>query len=62
LAAVFAAGGAPRVQPGLHHKQVASHVTTTQVAPTILKALGLDPQALHSMRKEGTESLPALRF
>jgi hypothetical protein len=33
-------------------------VTTMQVAPTILKALGLDPQALQSVQQEGTETLP----
>jgi hypothetical protein len=33
-------------------------VTTTQIAPTILKALGLDPQALQSVQEEDTETLP----
>lgn len=28
--------------------------TTTQIAPTIIKALGLDPMALEAVRKEGT--------
>jgi Type I phosphodiesterase / nucleotide pyrophosphatase len=32
--------------------------TTTQVAPTILKALGLDPTALDAVREEGTAALP----
>jgi hypothetical protein len=32
--------------------------TTTQVAPTILKALGLDPNALDAVREEGTAALP----
>jgi len=31
-----------------------------QVAPTILKALGLDPDALDGARLEGTQSLPGL--
>jgi hypothetical protein len=31
-----------------------------QVAPTILKALGLDPNALQSVVMEGTEVLPGL--
>ena len=35
---------------------------TTQVAPTILKILGLDPNELDSVRKEGTPVLPELRF
>jgi hypothetical protein len=36
-------------------------VLTTQVAPTILEALGLDPEALHAVQKEHTPSLPGLR-
>jgi predicted AlkP superfamily pyrophosphatase or phosphodiesterase len=36
------------------------HVRTKQVAPTILKALGLDPRKLDAVRKEGTEVLPTL--
>jgi Type I phosphodiesterase / nucleotide pyrophosphatase len=31
--------------------------TTTQIAPTIIKALGLDPMALEAVRKEGTRPL-----
>jgi hypothetical protein len=31
--------------------------TTTQIAPTIIKALGLDPLALEAVRKEGTAPL-----
>jgi hypothetical protein len=31
--------------------------TTTQIAPTIIKALGLDPMALEAVRKEGTAPL-----
>ena len=37
-------------------------VETTQVAPTILKILGLDPNALEAVRKEGTPVLPGLHF
>lgn len=37
---------------------VSNATTTTQVAPTILKALGLDPSALDAVRKEGTAVLP----
>jgi predicted AlkP superfamily pyrophosphatase or phosphodiesterase len=48
--------------PGLHHKKVTGHVTTTQVAPTILKALDLDPDALDGVRKEGTVALPGLHL
>jgi Type I phosphodiesterase / nucleotide pyrophosphatase len=36
---------------------VSTATTTSQVAPTILKALGLDPSALDAVRKEGTSVL-----
>ena len=35
-------------------------VETTQVAPTILHLLGLDPNALQAVQEEGTEALPGL--
>jgi hypothetical protein len=37
---------------------VSSTTTTAQVAPTIVKALGLDPAALDAVREEGTDVLP----
>jgi hypothetical protein len=37
---------------------VSATTTTTQVAPTIVKALGLDPTALDAVREEGTAVLP----
>ena len=43
-------------------KTVHSFVETTQVAPTILKFLGLDPNALDAVRSEGTPVLPGLDF
>ncbi len=46
--------------PGLHAKIVTSAVETTQVAPTILAALGLDPKALQAVQIEGTSVLPGL--
>jgi len=39
---------------------VSEPVTTTQVAPTILRTLRLDPAALEAVRKEGTQVLPGL--
>ncbi len=36
---------------------VTTPVETTQIAPTILKLLGLDPDELQAVRIEGTESL-----
>jgi hypothetical protein len=41
-------------------KTVRSGVGTAQVAPTILKALGLDPWQLYAVRQEGTPVLPYL--
>jgi len=46
----------PRFAP----RTVTSFVETTQVAPTILKALGLDPRGLDAVRIEGTPVLPGL--
>lgn len=44
--------------PGLHSRVLKTPVATSQVAPTILKALDLDPTALRSVRVEQTEILP----
>lgn len=44
--------------PGLRRRSVYSEVETIQVAPTILKTLGLDPQKLDAVRAEGTKVLP----
>jgi len=46
----------PRLQP----KTVHAWAETMQVAPTILRALGLDPSALDAVRGEGTHVLPDL--
>jgi len=35
-------------------------VETTQVAPTVLRLLGLDPDALQAVREEGTQVLPGI--
>ena len=48
--------------PRIDHRTVHSFVETTQVAPTILKMLGLDPNALDAVRSEGTPVLPGLSF
>ncbi len=48
--------------PSFEPKTVSAAVGTAQVAPTILKALGLDPQALDAVRAEGTSVLPAVQF
>jgi arylsulfatase A-like enzyme len=48
--------------PDFEHRTIHSFVETTQVAPTILKFLGLDPDDLDAVRKEGTPVLPGLDF
>jgi type I phosphodiesterase/nucleotide pyrophosphatase len=48
--------------PDLEAKTVQTFVETPQVAPTILKLLGLDPDALDAVRMEGTAVLPGLEF
>jgi hypothetical protein len=40
----------------------AASVVTTQVAPTILAALKVDPTLLQSVKAEGTASLPGITF
>jgi arylsulfatase A-like enzyme len=44
--------------PGFTARTVSAPTATTQVAPTIVKALGLDPDALDAVRAEGTAVLP----
>jgi arylsulfatase A-like enzyme len=46
----------PHLDPGV----VNTATTNMQIAPTILKALGLDPHALNAVRREGTTILPGL--
>jgi hypothetical protein len=49
---------APSLAPG----QSRAPVTTSQIAPTVLSALGLDPLALAAVREEHTAVLPGLGF
>jgi hypothetical protein len=44
--------------PRIEATTVNSAVATTQIAPTILKVLGLDPNELQAVRGEGTRVLP----
>ena len=44
--------------PGFSPRTVHAEVGTAQVAPTILEALGLNPEALLAVRVEGTGVLP----
>ena len=46
--------------PNLEARTIHSFVETAQVAPTILKILSLDPNALDAVRQEGTPVLPSL--
>jgi hypothetical protein len=46
--------------PNFSPATVNSPVETAQVAPTILAALGLDPDSLQSVKQEGTQVLPSL--
>ncbi len=48
--------------PSFQQSSVNTPVETMQVAPTILKALGLDPNQLQSVQLEGTGMLPATQF
>jgi hypothetical protein len=48
--------------PSFNAKTVTTPVETMQVAPTILKALGLNPYSLQAVQKEGTPVLPGLDF
>src|SRR6266446_8030887 len=46
--------------PSMESKVVKSPVATSQVAPTILQALGIDPELLNSVAVEKTKVLPGL--
>ena len=48
--------------PSFVPQTVKAAVGTAQVAPTILQALHIDPQALDAVRAEGTGVLPAVQF
>jgi Type I phosphodiesterase / nucleotide pyrophosphatase len=48
--------------PSMSPATVYSPVETTQVAPTILEALGLDPNKLMAVQLEGTQVLPGLEL
>ncbi len=48
--------------PGFAPRTVHAEVGTAQVAPTILRALGIPTQSLSAVRDEGTGVLPSLQF
>lgn len=45
---------------GLDARTIGAEVQTTQIAPTILKSLGLDPRSLDGVRDENTQVLPGI--
>jgi hypothetical protein len=46
--------------PSMSSSTVTSPVETAQIAPTILAALGLDPETLTAVQEQGTQVLPGL--
>jgi hypothetical protein len=47
--------------PGtVHHESSNAWTETTQVAPTVLQLLGLDPNSLQAVQQEGTQVLPGI--
>jgi hypothetical protein len=46
--------------PSLSPNNLTDSVTTMQVAPTVLKVLGLNPNSLSAVRSEGTQVLPGI--
>ena len=46
--------------PSFKAKTLTTPVTTSQVAPTILKALGLNPESLQAVQLQGTAVLPGV--
>jgi hypothetical protein len=48
--------------PSLSPNTLTTPVQTAQVAPTVLKALGLNPEALEGVQLQGTPVLPGLPF
>jgi len=48
--------------PGLTGSTIQSLVRTTQIAPTVLSALGLNPEDLQAVQIEKTQNLPGLPY
>jgi hypothetical protein len=44
--------------PTFSPQTITAEVSTAQIAPTILSALGLDPMSLDAVKAEGTRILP----
>jgi Type I phosphodiesterase / nucleotide pyrophosphatase len=48
--------------PSFWATTITTQVETLQIAPTILQALGLNPNSLQAVQKEGTQVLPGVSF
>jgi hypothetical protein len=48
--------------PAMEPMTINTQVETAQIAPTILRLLGLDPYSLIAVQQEGTQVLPGLQF
>jgi arylsulfatase A-like enzyme len=48
--------------PSFKPRTVTAEVQAAQLAPTILEALGLNPNLLEGVQREGTAVLPAVPF
>ena len=48
--------------PSFRRETVTTAVQTAQIGPTILEALGLDPNQLQGVQLEHTQLLPAVQF
>jgi arylsulfatase A-like enzyme len=48
--------------PAFKAKTVTGPVETMQVAPTVLKVLGLDPNTLQAVKIDGTQVLPEVNL
>ena len=46
--------------PNVAPRTLSAQVQTAQVAPTVLRLLGLDPSKLEAVRAEGTQVLPGI--
>jgi arylsulfatase A-like enzyme len=46
--------------PHFDEESISASVETTQIAPTILSLLGLDPQKLQAIEAENTQILPGI--
>jgi hypothetical protein len=58
--ALLVVNGQRGLGQGAQGRVIGANIDTTQIAPTILQALGLDPSQLDAVRLEHTPPLPGL--